>query len=183
MANNTNNNNEEKKKIYLYTGSGAAGLGLKTIPKILAQHELLISPQLPNHLEDYDVIIFPGGGAKSMLSNLEHQGLESKLKEAISNGLGYVGICAGAYLGSSKTDCPRFPRGLGLLNVECSCSGHGKTKKGGTKLHLTHGPRLEDSQIAAEGDFEVVAYFASEMGNEPTVLSTFNKPAIIEGDP
>jgi glutamine amidotransferase-like uncharacterized protein len=195
----------ENKRIYLYTGPGAAGLGLKTIPKILAHQDidLVIAPQLPDDLADFDTMIFPGGGAYSMMKYLGEE-RSPLVHDAISNsGVGYVGICAGAYLATKATDCPRFPKGLGLLNVECYCSGHGKTIKGGTKLQLTDGKHklvgynqgpvfhhpttsidnnnndIQDSSNA-NTDYEVVATFAGEMAKVPS-FSTFGYPAIVRG--
>lgn len=49
-------------------------------------------------LDRADVIVFPGGGASNTASMLGARGLE-KVRKFVQKGGGYLGYCAGAYLG------------------------------------------------------------------------------------
>ena len=51
-------------------------------------------------LENHDVLIIPGGWAPNYYEGLAEVGQEV-IKTAVSGGMGFVGICAGAYLASN----------------------------------------------------------------------------------
>mmetsp|Transcript_9159 Transcript_9159/g.18338 ORF Transcript_9159/g.18338 Transcript_9159/m.18338 type:complete len:590 (-) Transcript_9159:29-1798(-) len=59
--------------------------------------------------DNYDVVLFPGGFAPNTLEELGDDG-EAKIKAFVNAGGGFVGICAGAYLGSNW--------GWGLIDAE-----------------------------------------------------------------
>lgn len=69
-------------------------------------------------LAHFDVVIVGGGKAHEQAAELGPSGLQ-KLREFVHNGGGYVGICAGAFLGSST-----FEWSLGLVNVESNTGTH-----------------------------------------------------------
>ena len=56
-----------------------------------------------------DVVVFPGGSSKKQSRILSGVG-QRKLMEFVRDGGGFVGICAGAYLASTRQ--------MGLMNVE-----------------------------------------------------------------
>lgn len=62
-------------------------------------------------LTRFDVIIFPGGRASVMSSTLGVDG-KQRVQKFVEQGGGYVGICGGAFLGSTT-----FDWGLNLANV------------------------------------------------------------------
>jgi len=129
-----------RRRVFFYIGPGAAGEGLRTIPTILSMSktfniELTKGVNLPPHLEVFDAIIFPGGEAKKMMATLTPEGA-TILKSEVDKGLGFVGICAGAYLGSLCNECRNFKHGLALLKVSCICGAHGHTIIGDTKFHI-----------------------------------------------
>eukprot|EP01084_Bolivina_argentea_P207636 354224_1 len=65
----------------------------------------------------HDVLIIPGGTARVQQKALGEKGLE-KILSFVSNGGGYIGFCAGAFLGSYQTKLKNGPLGLKLLDSE-----------------------------------------------------------------
>ena len=63
-------------------------------------------------LNEFDVIIFPGGYAPRQAELLGDEGKEI-VKDFVRAGGGYVGICGGAFLATAKYDC-----GMALINVQ-----------------------------------------------------------------
>jgi type 1 glutamine amidotransferase len=63
------------------------------------------------NLGAYDVLVFPGGTGSGQAKGIGEAGAKN-VREFVSNGGGYVGICAGAYLA-----CSNFSWGLGILNA------------------------------------------------------------------
>ncbi len=105
------NHNNNKIKVAIFNGSGASAVC------ILETYESLkidtgISPGFisaseitEGKLDDYDVIIFPGGSASKELNNLG-QNAANKVIKYVKSGHGAVGICAGGYLFSTTKDYP-----------------------------------------------------------------------------
>ncbi len=62
-------------------------------------------------LNQFDVIVFGGGDAAILLGELNRTGLSDKLKQAIENGLIYLGISAGSMVAAGN-----FSDGLGYLD-------------------------------------------------------------------
>ncbi|OYW22469.1 MAG: hypothetical protein B7Z55_04585, partial [Planctomycetales bacterium 12-60-4] len=69
-------------------------------------------------LDPVDVVIVPGGKASVQASSLGIDG-KNRLRGFVSRGGGYVGICAGGFLGSTS-----FDWGLALANVQCRTDTH-----------------------------------------------------------
>ena len=61
-------------------------------------------------LNQYDVIVFGGGDAARLLSEVRRTGFYDPLKQAIENGLVYLGISAGSMIAAGN-----FSNGLGYL--------------------------------------------------------------------
>ena len=61
-------------------------------------------------LNQYDVIVFGGGNAGTLISEVNRTGLYAPLKKAIENGLIYLGISAGSMIAAGN-----FADGLGYL--------------------------------------------------------------------
>ncbi|MBS3763809.1 MAG: MBL fold metallo-hydrolase [Planctomycetes bacterium] len=68
-------------------------------------------------LKNCSVLIVPGGRTAKMVDALGKEGYE-QIRDFAAAGGGYVGICAGAYIGAPTVDVPGSPDGLGLLRVE-----------------------------------------------------------------
>ena len=62
-------------------------------------------------LSRYDFIVFCGGNASALLSEINRTGFSKPLKQAIENGLVYLGISAGSMIAAGN-----FADGLGYLS-------------------------------------------------------------------
>ena len=63
-----------------------------------------------DELKQYDIIVFGGGDASRLLDEVNRTGLFVPLKQAIENGLIYLGISAGSMIAAGN-----FSDGLGYL--------------------------------------------------------------------
>ena len=61
-------------------------------------------------LTQYDMIVFCGGNARTLLSEINRTGFAKPLKQAVENGLVYLGISAGSMVAAGN-----FSDGLGYL--------------------------------------------------------------------
>jgi glutamine amidotransferase-like uncharacterized protein len=111
-------------------------------------------------LSTYDVLILPGGDASTYINSEELD--RGAIKQFVSDGKGYLGICAGAYVASSRVDGYYTGWGIasdvntknqeyeGLLPI--SLTTYGKKVLNDTplqNLHLENGPAMytDKSQI------------------------------------
>lgn len=105
------NNTHSVTKVWIYDGQGVMGSSVECIEDTLndsnnqnisVNNTILyntISVINSNTLSGYDVLIMPGGEAADYLSNNEID--DNSIKEFVSSGKAYIGICAGAYAGSN----------------------------------------------------------------------------------
>ena len=128
-------------------------------------------------LSEFTTLLVPGGFAPNIERALGDAGAAA-IRSAVQDGLGFVGICAGAFLGSAW--------GLGLLPVElsdasdrCWNRGEGVLKLRFSELgqmllgapadvgvRYSNGPLLAVRDGAAD-DVAVLATFASGLGDGP----------------
>ncbi len=105
-------------RVAVYDHSDGSASGPKNLKRILGKENgfdaVVVTPQQIRDgvLEDFDVLIMPGGSGSKQSEMLEESG-RSTVKEFVDNGGGYVGICAGSYLASSH-----YSWSLGLLNAK-----------------------------------------------------------------
>src|SRR5262245_24041661 len=89
--------------VALYAGAGASGKGPKMLEKTLQEKgEFKVTTITPEEiragkLKDYRVLIIPGGLSQTQGIALGEDGREM-VRQFISEGGTYVGICAGCYL-------------------------------------------------------------------------------------
>jgi hypothetical protein len=111
-----------------------------TLQAVLAQHSpditvtvVSLADILAGCLSDsekcYTALCVPGGFAPNYSSRLGARGI-AIIRDFVSRGGGFVGICAGAYLGSSAC--------LGLLPVECLDMHRWNRGAGPCQLRYTH---------------------------------------------
>lgn len=62
-------------------------------------------------LQAYDMIVFCGGNASTLLRQVRRTGFAEPLRQAVENGLVYLGISAGSMIAAGN-----FPDGLGYLD-------------------------------------------------------------------
>lgn len=93
-------------RVALYKGPGTGGAGPPNLMNRLNHPPessiTEISPEeiQKNVLTNYDVVIFGGGSGSKEAAAIGEVG-RSNVVQFVSNGGGYVGICAGAYLATS----------------------------------------------------------------------------------
>ena len=112
-----------------------------------------------NTLSGYDVLIMPGGEAADYLSNDDIDG--NSIKEFVSSGKAYIGICAGAYAGSNYITGQQAGWGLapdvnsinedyeGQLQITSTSFGNKILNTPTTNIHMDSGPAMttNNSQI------------------------------------
>ena len=87
-------------------------------------------------LDDFDVLILPGGSGSKELNNLGSEGKDIVRRFVLKEGKGIVGICAGSYLLNSTDNYPslkladaihidryHYDRGRGLVEFELTSTG------------------------------------------------------------
>ncbi|MEA3504560.1 MAG: BPL-N domain-containing protein [Bacteroidota bacterium] len=84
---------------------------------------------MSERLEEFDVVLFPGGGGKSETNSLGERGIKRIQQYVIGSGKGVVGICAGAYI---LTNTPNYPSlhlsGGEAIDIEHDHRGNGLVK-------------------------------------------------------
>jgi len=110
---------ERQLHVLLYIGPGAAGPGIPRLTTILESNHCKITAvkKLPTsrelNIENFDLVLFPGGSATKQFNHIGSEGVQA-VREFVESGGGYVGICAGAFLGSVNNSSTV---GLTLLDV------------------------------------------------------------------
>ena len=113
-----------KIRVAIYDGEGAHQ-GLSIDHKLVDGSDMLVErigpPELgAGALAHFDVLIMPGGSASAEARSLGLDGRQT-VRQFVAGGGGYVGICAGAYLGTST-----YQWYLGLVNATVVDGGRGK---------------------------------------------------------
>ena len=146
-------------------------------------------------LEQFDVLIIPGGGASSQAEAIGVGGKKA-IVDFIRDGGGFVGFCAGAYLASNNytwslkiidadvIDRKHWRRGAGDVKIELTAEGRQllDAKSGLVDIRFANGPILQPSQDASIPDFKPCAFFRTEINKNnapPGVMK--DTPAIIAG--
>ncbi len=141
-SNNASLNNKENKiKVAVFNGSGASAVciietfeSLKIDTGISAG--FISSREISEgKLNNFDVVIFPGGSASKELNNLGENATK-KVVEYVKAGHGAVGICAGGYLFSTTKGYPslelvsatewdreHYDKGRALVEFELTSEG------------------------------------------------------------
>ncbi len=176
-----NNKNDEKgitKKIVVgvFNGNGASPVCvLETIEALKIDKGILgkeISPYdiVSEKINDFDVIIFPGGSGSKELNSLGKKGKDAIIS-FVKNGKALVGICAGAYMTMSTDGYPslqisnmkhldraHYNRGRGLVEftlTEKAASVFPELKDKKAFLQYYDGPvmQLKDSSVTTNTEF------------------------------
>ncbi len=98
-------------------------------------------------LDQYDVVAFPGGSGSGQAKRLGEAGAAA-VKDFVSTGGGYVGICAGAYLASSQ-----YEWSLGLINARVFDRVH--WARGQSQVELSMTPAGQRSLTGGEATVPV----------------------------
>ncbi|QDT95990.1 BPL-N domain-containing protein [Gimesia aquarii] len=127
-------------------------------------------------LQNYDVLICPGGSGSRQAKELKEAG-RTAVRKFVRNGGGYVGICAGAYLASTHYtwslgvinarvwDRAHWARGKKQVSIRLTPSGREVLSKSKEKfdIYYANGPLLvPDNQPNLPG-YEVLARYNTEV--------------------
>jgi glutamine amidotransferase-like uncharacterized protein len=127
-------------------------------------------------LDQFDVLIHPGGSGSGQAKALGDQGREL-VRNFVRRGGGYVGICAGAYLASAEypwalklldarvIDDEHWARGVGKVTLSVPAQGQSAlgTNDLSTEMHYENGPLLGPADQKDIPNFETLATFNSEI--------------------
>jgi hypothetical protein len=191
----------KKLRVAIYKGPGTGGEGPPNLMKQLNHPpESSITEVSPveiqnNVLTNYDVVIFGGGSGSKEGAAIGETG-RSNVVQFVSNGGGYVGICAGAYLATSgypwslhlvnaKTVSPKWQRGRATLKLELTDKGREILGTTATNLEVVYhnGPVVKAAGIDTLPAFETLAYFRTEVAsNDAPVGVMVNSPAMLAGE-
>jgi len=139
-------------KVAIYRGPGSPQGGVDSVTNVLKPFPqvkvVVLSEQdvAVLNLSAYDVLVFPGGSGSGQSKGIGEAGLKN-VRNFVSNGGGYVGICGGAYLA-----CSGFSWGLGILNAGTVSS---KWMRGQAMLDLELAPAGPDLLGDVKGTFKV----------------------------
>ena len=187
-----------KVRIALYKGPGTGGDGPPDLMKRLDRApETSITEVTPEEIQagvltNYNVVIFAGGSGSKEAEAIGETG-RSNVVNFVSNGGGYVGICAGAYLATSgypwslhllnvKTVSSNWRRGRSVLKLELTPDG--QKILGGADKNLEvlyhNGPVVTNANVNTLPAFEPLAYFRTEVASNDTPVGVMiNSPALI----
>jgi len=129
-------------------------------------------------LDEFDVLIHPGGSGSNQGNDLGEDGRQ-QVRQFVSQGGGFLGVCAGAYLATNDytwslnlidakvVDRKHWARGTGTVQLELSPSGQDLFKAKSSELEIFYGqgPLLarrewDDPKIP---DYESLAIYGSEI--------------------
>lgn len=183
-------------KVGIYCGPGAPQSSADAVVKVMKPFPetttvILSGEQVATeNLGSYDVLVFPGGSGSGQSKGIGEAGLKN-VREFVSNGGGYVGICAGAYLACSNfswglgilnagTVSSKWRRGQGVLEVEMTEAGPAilGDVKGVFKVRYNNGPILKPGDRQDLPAYTPLVLFRTEMAlNDTPVGVQVNSPA------
>lgn len=187
----------------IYNGSGTGNSTGLRLEKIL--HEMpgvvtrLVGPaeiRAGVLKKQFDVVIF-GGGSGSGQARTIGAGGRKAVKEFVQAGGGYLGICGGAYLGTSAytwglrivdahtVDRQHWKRGTGTVRIEMTPLGRQLLAgaDGLTNIYFANGPLLGPHNMDELPDYRTLAHYRTEMRkNDAPEGVMLNTPAMIVGE-
>jgi predicted deacylase len=195
--------------VAVYDAGGTGGNGVKNIERILeASAAFTLNHVGPadigtGALDQFDVVIFPGGSGSKEAAALGEEGREA-VKEFVESGGGYMGICAGAFLATAKYDWSlalvnaktftgkRHIPGVGEKsmwfrgsgNVKMELTEDGKAVLGDlggpVEIRYANGPILSPAGVEELPPYVPLAVFRSEISKyEPQEGTMIHTPAIV----
>lgn len=193
---------DEVIDVAIYKGPGVGGAGPDALLKTLQSRPgeftaRFVGPEdiRGGVLKDFDAVVFPGGSGSKQSAGLGEDG-RGIVRDFVSKGGGYTGICAGCYLA-----CENFSWSLKILDAKTKSS---KWKRGVKPLDLgftpdaakllglsedsatvkyANGPVMEPANSPDIPDFTTLAIFRNEVAeNETPAGIQINTPAILTGN-
>lgn len=189
-----------RTRVAIYDDGGASVNGVNNLLKVCADREEILARRVcaldirAGALQQFDLVCFGGGGGHNLSNSLEEPGRDA-VRNFVSGGGDYLGVCAGSYLACSgfswglgildaKTRSNEWQRGKATLNVEFEPVGRQffATPGDELKLYYANGPIFAPNNKDDISDYEVLAWFREEvsMNGTPEGLM-INTPAIVRG--
>ncbi len=194
-----------------FDGPGTGASKSKLFPIVdhaqdMTLHFLGGSEMRPEVLEQFDVVVFPGGSGSKQAAAIGENGRDA-VRGFIGDGGGYVGVCAGAYLCSAHyswsldlidstvfTGSREIPgkgkkqmwyRG-GSSDIDIELTDQGKELFVGVDsefvVRYANGPIISPKGLELLDDYRVLAWYRSENGLwKPQKGTMVNTPAIVSG--
>lgn len=191
---------QQQFNIALLDDAGVAGRGVPSLLEIwsaepeVTLHRVCGADIRGGCLSQFDLLCCSGGSGSQQASSLGENG-RAAVRQFVTQGGDYVGICAGSYLA-----CSGFSWGLGILDAKTKSS---RWKRGraelplqltptGTQIFNTgpqtatiiyhNGPIIQPHEQPDVPDFEVLANFTAEVAqNETPAGIMIHSPAIVVG--
>ena len=188
-------------KVALYVAAGVAGAGPERLEALLEAEggfvvrRVCASDVRAGVLEEFDVVVFPGGSATSQANALGTEG-RAAVRDFVTGGGGYLGICAGAYLASNEyewalgvldalvVDREHWARGSGAVRLELSSLGEALCAPIAKlfDVHYENGPVFERGHDDALPNFRVLAWYRGEVAKEGVPSGVMaDTPALVLG--
>ncbi|MBN2376059.1 MAG: succinylglutamate desuccinylase/aspartoacylase family protein [Sedimentisphaerales bacterium] len=184
--------------VAVYNGPGTWQKQFNLVARALAGNKNIITHPIGPHeiqtgiLSQYNVVIFPGGTGSGQANGIGKDG-RANVRKFVSNGGGYIGICAGAYLAAynyswslkiinvTTIDTKHWRRGTGIVQIELTESGRKiiEDHPGLIDIYYANGPLLGPANADDLPEADVLAYYRSDMAiNVPGGVMP-NSPAIV----
>jgi glutamine amidotransferase-like uncharacterized protein len=188
----------EPVRVAVYEDRGAPTSNVEAVEKVLDAESGFTVMRLKagaiasGSLSAFDVLVVPGGSARNVAEALGREGLE-RIRLFVSDGGGYVGFCAGAYLACSgfewglgilraATVSPMWRRGRGWVDWS-PAEGAERWFEGVSneiQVRYANGPVLQPDNGKPLSPYEVVAWYRSEMAENGTPLGVMKgSPAMV----
>lgn len=184
-------------RVALYDAGGTGGSGVPRICGIMGRQKNTTVVEVgPDEIQNgalaqFDVLVCPGGTGGGQARAIGEAGRE-RIRKFVEDGGGYLGICAGAYLATSgfswglkildaKTASPKWERGRATVKIELTEQGRRilGNHPGLLDCKYHNGPILCPAQIESLPDYEVLAFFRTEVAEHNTPQGIMiNSPAI-----
>lgn len=169
-------------RVAIYADDGASENGLKELQKCLPDDKNFYAVPVTAKgiqsgvLDEFRVLIQPGGSGSKQAKTLGEEG-RKRVKQFVTDGGGYIGICAGAYLASAEypwslrlldahvIDDAHWARGEGNVQLQISPAGQAalNVDKELCTIHFENGPLLGPGGKDDINDYELLASFKTEI--------------------
>jgi len=182
-------------RVALYDGGGTSGSKDRVAAALAGIEGFRLERVGPGDilagaLDQFDVLIVPGGGGSKQAAAITPEGREA-IRRFVGGGRGYVGICAGAYLAAANYSWSLAildadgKRGTGTVQIELTPEGRrvlgDRAEQFG--IRYANGPLLAPASRADIPDFAALARFRSEMNkNKAPKGVMLDTPAIACGE-
>lgn len=177
------NKGTEQLRVAVFQGHGGsetcvwetvAALGMDTSLEV---RTLTTKEIAKGDLQNVDVLVVPGGGGSRQWLNMGKAGREA-VQAFVTNGGGYVGICAGAYL---ITDTPNYAS-LAMSGAEAHDIEHDNRGRGVAKVTLTQEGKELFSEVAEQDTIYIMYYEGPVVLQNPNSSTTYTSYATMESD-